>query len=398
MASSSQRPGVGQKGSGTGKNSRSWLPKLRGSAGEAKARAAEDAKQRREAEKSPKSVILSKRDIQGEYDAYRALQTTLGGARRNITADDLEAFRQNMRMLQGRINVAGITAQQVLDLAASHPLKNPRNPKDAGDLDRAGKEINFAVPVAAAVPAQASDSLDVRFMTNAGPKSKVTRHHVVVRFHGYGNAARLIMATPTTQQPPKGKLSKVVTPKQAAVQMRAAGLAFDCDCERTRFFLRYLATAGGYNAGRPEHGYPKIRNPGLQGVACKHVLRVMIEIVQSAAVLNFLERVLAKALTSEDNKVRVQSTQAEATAAAERQSKAPRAIETSDERSTRLRRERQRRALLQAMKSEAAQVPHKRIAAGSRAPLQVGSDEIARRAKAIGLSPEALNYLIFGKA
>jgi len=229
------------------------LGNIRGHIGEARGIAKQDAAQRQAAKKADKSIILGKNDVQGEYDAYRALQTTMGGVRRNITADDLATFRHNMRTVQSRITAAGIRAQQVVDLAASHPLKNLLNPGDAGDLGRARKEITMAVPVSSMVPVQARDSLDVRFMTNAGPDSSVSRHHVIVRFHGYGNVARQMMATPTNKQGKKAP--KTLTPRQAATQIRGSYLAFDCDCGRHRFFLRYLATIGGYNAGRPEHGY-----------------------------------------------------------------------------------------------------------------------------------------------
>lgn len=366
------------------------LGNIRGHIGEARRLAKEDATQRKDAEKSSKSIILSKQDVQGEYDAYRALQTTLGGVRRNIMADDLATFRQNMRTVQARITAAGIRAQQVIDLAASHPLKNPLNPDDAGDLGRARKEITMAVPVSSMVPVQARDSLDVRFMTNAGPDSDVSRHHVIVRFHGYGNVARQMMATPTTGQGKKAP--KALTPRQAATQMRAGYLAFDCDCGRTRFFLRYLATAGGYNAGRPEHGYPKIRNPELKGVACKHVLRVMIEIVQSAAVLGFLERVMAKALASADNQVRHQTTQAEANALTEKQAKAPREIETTDERNARLQRERDRRSLHRAAKTAR---PPARLASMTRRLSKAEREVVAQTARVFGLSPaEAMRRLL----
>ncbi len=59
-------------------------------------------------------------------------------------------------------------------------------------------------------------------------------------------------------------------------------LKFDCDCGRHRFWYRYISTIGGFNAGRDETGFPKIRNPQLTGVACKHVLRTLTAIQQPA--------------------------------------------------------------------------------------------------------------------
>ncbi|MFZ3017141.1 MAG: hypothetical protein WA056_01640 [Gallionella sp.] len=361
------------------------LGNIRGHIGEAKRIAKQDAAQRLAAEKAPDSIILNKNDVRGEYDAHRAIKTTLGGKLRNITADDLATFRHNMRTVQSRITAAGITAQQVIDLAASHPLLNPLNPDDDGDLGRARKEITMAVPVSSMVPVQARDSLDVRFMTNAGPDSRATRHHVIVRFHAYGNAAREMMATPTTAEKWK-KAAKALTPKQAATKMRGDYLAFDCDCGRHQFFLRYLATAGGYNAGRDEHGYPKIRNPELKGVACKHVLRVMMEIVQSAAVLMFIERVMAKALASADNRVKHQTTQAEVDALAAKQAKATREIETTEARNARLQREREKRAILRAAK-EPMPAP-KKVGTATRLLSTQDQTYVAGLAKTFGMSAD----------
>lgn len=363
------------------------LGNVRGHIGEAAKLAKQDAAQRKAAEKAANSIILSKQDVQGQYDAYRALKTTLGGVRRDITAADLGTFRRNMQTVQSRITAAGITAQQVIDLAASNPLKNPRNPGDEGDLGRARKEIRMAVPVSSMVSARERDSLDVRFLTDASPDSDATRHHVLVRFRAYGEMARQMMVTPTATE--GKKTPKALTPKQAATRMREGYLAFDCDCGRTRFFLRYLATIGGYNAGRDEHGYPKIRNPGLQGVACKHVLRVMMEIVQSAAVLGFLERVMAKALASADNKVRHQATQAEADALAAKQAKRPRAIKTSEQRGAEARKAQEKAALARAAKV-AATKPPKKVAAASRRAAKTAAETLGKQ---FNLSPDQVSAI-----
>ncbi len=74
----------------------SWLGKVRGHVGEAKGRFSADKRQREEAEKSPKSIILTKQEVQGEWDANRVLMTTIGGGSRRITSDDLATFRQQI--------------------------------------------------------------------------------------------------------------------------------------------------------------------------------------------------------------------------------------------------------------------------------------------------------------
>jgi len=253
----------------------SWLPKLRGSATEQKARAAQDAAERLAAGKDPKSIILSARDVQGAYDAHRTLVTTLGGAVRPITRDDLYTFQHNIRKVQGHYK-GGIRARQVLDLSL------------AADRERANHEIRTAVPVAAA-------SGRVRFITNAGPNSDVKHHHVIVDFMSYASAA-------------SGARGDGLT---SAAWMRREPLKIECDCGRWRYWFRYIATIGKFNAGRDETGYPKIRNPNLSGVACKHILRVMAEVESSPTVQGFLAKIIDKARLRDDNRVRVQATQKE---------------------------------------------------------------------------------------
>lgn len=326
-------------------NARDALGKLRGHVGAAKKLAAADAQQRKDAEKSPRSIILGKQDVQGEYDAFRALTTTLGGAHREITHEDLATFRHNMRELQGRITGEGLTARQILDMASGNPLKNVDG---NDDLALARKQIRMAVPASAT-------NNDVRFITNAGPDSKDVRHHVLVRFLGFADVAREMMTTPTTGD----KTTKVITPKQGANKLRKQRLAFDCDCGRHRYFFRYVAEIGGFNAGRKELGYPKIRNPGLKGVACKHVLRVMSEVESSTLVLNFLTRHLEKLLRSADNHATNRHSQKDAEAMAAKQAAKPRAIKTSEDRL------RQRDAIRLKAAVQAAPPP-KKLAAGTR--------------------------------
>ncbi|SET41523.1 hypothetical protein SAMN05216326_12570 [Nitrosomonas marina] len=309
----------------------SILGKLRGHVGEAKSRAQADKREREQAGQGDKSVILTKREVQGEWDASRVLMTTIGGAQRPITANDLAQFRHNMRMAQSNFKGDGITARQVIDLASSKPM--PGAGPDT-DIDRARKQINMAIPVSAA-------NNEVRFITNAGPDSDVNRHHVLVKFNAFSAAVNKLMSA-------KSKDSK--TPKQTANWLRKQKLAFDCDCGRHRYWFRYIATIGNFNAGRDELGFPKIRNPNLKGVACKHVLRVMSEIDTSTTVLNFLTKHMEKVHASADNTARHQMRQAEADKAAEKQAARKRTIKTSEQRVQERARVQERNALKTAAK------------------------------------------------
>ncbi|MEE9647875.1 phage tail protein [Enterobacter soli] len=64
----------------------------------------------------------------------------------------------------------------------------------------------------------------------------------------------------------------------AAIARRLASsrCSFDCSCEDHQYRYRYMATAGNYALTPPaEYAFPKIENPNLEGLACKHVIHVM---------------------------------------------------------------------------------------------------------------------------
>lgn len=199
--------------------------------------------------------ILSADDLSGLYDPKRGLFTTIDGIARPLNFNDLQAFRAAVYALrtrhQGRKYLGGIKPKQVIDLSRKE------------DRDRAQKEIHTAMPIA-------SRAGVVHFQTNAGPNSNVSRHHVYVQFMDYDAA----VASP-------------VEPKKMAKQMFQGNIKFDCDCGRHTFWYRFIATIGGFNFGRSEDGFPRIRNPKLYGVACKHTLRVMALISQSPRFVDF---------------------------------------------------------------------------------------------------------------
>jgi hypothetical protein len=211
-------------------------------------RAGPQARQRHQADtrrRETATTILHPNEVTGEYDAGRMLQTTLGGtgALRALTHDDLRSFSRNVKTA-GRAFKGGITAKTVIDRS------------DLRDRELANREIHTAVPVS-------HKGARIHFVTNAGPQSKDVRHHVHVELLNYANA----ISAP-------GKVDTI------AKALAGGPLRFDCDCGRHTFWYRFISTIGGFNAGRPEQGYPKIRNPNLRGIACKHVLRVMRQLTQ----------------------------------------------------------------------------------------------------------------------
>ena len=306
-----------------------WLGNIQGHVSEAASLFKSAAKQRAQAQAQSESTILTDAMLRRGLNAGQVLHTTLHGKSMEITASDLAVFRRNMALAKRQSGFAGqgITARQVIDLAASNPLQYLRSAPDGArsDIDRARREITMALPVSAL-----NDK--IRFMTNAGPDNQAQRHHVVVQLLGFKAAHDDIVAAGGDP----AALRKV------ADKLRKGMLKFDCDCGRHRYFLRYVATIGGFNAGADETGFPKIRNTGLRGVACKHVLRVMSELESSGIVLKFLEKHLDRAIAY---KARSQVRQDEAEAALANKKSTTR-IKTSEQRQIQARKAQERRAAL----------------------------------------------------
>lgn len=214
--------------------------------------------------------ILSADDLSGLYDPKRQLFTTVDGFPRVITFQDLQNFRAAVEDLKGRARskkfLGGIKPQQVVDLSW------------AEDRARAKDEITMAVPVSHRAGV-------IHFQTNSGPKSKTIRHHVYVELLNYQAA----IASPAD-------------PAKIAKELLTGNVRFDCDCERHTFWFRYMASIGGYAYGRQETGFPKIRNPKLRGVACKHVLKVMSMLVQSPNIRQYGAKMIAQARETLDNR------------------------------------------------------------------------------------------------
>ncbi|MFK5950337.1 MAG: hypothetical protein QM500_16385 [Methylococcales bacterium] len=256
--------------------------KIAGSAKEANQRNADNRQQRKEAGLSTNSIILGRNDLDGSYDANRLLRTTLGGVDRDITPSDLVAFKRNVATAQEKFK-GGITAQQVINLSIN----------DA--RDRASKQITMVVP-------SIGTNKMVRFITNASKESKKTRHFVNVQFTSF-NAA----------------MQSNMEPRKAVNWIRKQPLKFECDCENFTFWYRYIASIGDFNAGRKETGFPKIRNPQVRGVACKHALRVMSEIERGGVVQTFLQKLLVKARADDFGNAQVRTSEKEADRAAKGQ-------------------------------------------------------------------------------
>ncbi|MBE0505898.1 MAG: hypothetical protein IBX50_04150 [Marinospirillum sp.] len=80
--------------------------------------------------------------------------------------------------------------------------------------------------------------------------------------------------------------------EKAAADAAAGRVSVDCQCGRHQYWYRYLAGVGGFALTPPtEKDFPKIRNPTLDGAACKHIIKTL-QTLQSPTV----HRVLAQEL------------------------------------------------------------------------------------------------------
>src|SRR5574343_1068703 len=230
--------------------------------------ATSEAKRLYEAEQANRDAankILPLSGTQAEkWRVAKHLSTTLGGDEwsqpRPITKQDLKDFQAKLKAL-GNYVIKGVTANEVMLLS-----------RDI-DKKRAKQEITNAVPVTI-------KGGIIHFIANASPQSKDTRHHVMVQLNDWEKAMQLGTAL------------------QAAKYAAQGNLKFDCDCGRHTFWYRFIVTQMGANYGRAEMGMPKIRNPNLTGIGCKHVLRVMTELHSSI----FVHRRIAAAIEA-DRKV-----------------------------------------------------------------------------------------------
>lgn len=203
-------------------------------------------------------VFLNPKDIQqglqvGFKDVY---WTSLGGVLRPMTEEDLKVIERNIQVVQKQY-AKGITAKNVLDFSL------------LADKQRCNKQIHLCVPLSL-------KGNVVRFMVNASGENGVAYHYINVQFEQMPSA---IMAT--------------TFDRKTANNVSYGKLRFECSCEHHKYTFRYLATIAGYNYGREEQAFPKIRNPTLSGVACKHVLRVM-QYIRSAMFQEYLFKAVEK--------------------------------------------------------------------------------------------------------
>lgn len=196
-----------------------------------------------------------------------------------FTADDLVNFKRRIDKL-GKKYKGGIKPKQLINQA----LKI--------DRERATKEIGWAV-------ISGYNNSVFRFVTKSSGKYKETRHFVNVEFTEFASI-----------------VAKPIDDNKAVEMLKNSYVKFDCDCGRHRYWYRYVASIGKFAyvgkspIGRAETAYPKIRNPNLSGVACKHVLRVMHSILYDKNVNDTLQKAVNGIRKGKSNK-KISNKQAE---------------------------------------------------------------------------------------
>lgn len=229
----------------------------------ATARALSEAKasfKEADAKRTASKTLLKPDELAGDYDVARRLMTTLGGKPRVLTHEDLKQFAHEARKVKNE-RKKGVTAKDIIDL--SWP----------SDRARANSEIRTATPIS-------TTGGTIRFMTNAGPNSDKTRHYVTVEVRNFGAV-----------------VSSGIKVDKTGAELAKSPLGIHCDCGRWRYFLAYVGTVGGYIAkGSPlEPAFPKQKNPGLSGIACKHILRTVAVLSQTPFMKQYMSNMVKKA-------------------------------------------------------------------------------------------------------
>ncbi|MGA4583883.1 phage tail protein [Enterobacter hormaechei] len=169
-----------------------------------------------------------------------------------FTADDMKQFIERRKAHRSTFasDVPGITWSQL----AAQSTK--------ADIDRASNRVDDGTGISKAMFIGLQHDLALVNVA-ASDVSKHQNHRVRIRFETWDQAVE-------EAANPEADINKITR------KMCADRVSIDCDCGRHQYWFRYMATAGNYCVAPPkEYAFPKIRNPDLKGVACKHLLHAM---------------------------------------------------------------------------------------------------------------------------
>lgn len=188
----------------------------------------------------------------------------------SFTRQDLIDLEKNKQEFEKRYDrtTAGITFLELM--AGSREM----------DIKRANNQVNDGSGITRGnlVIIKANH---LTFNVRASMKNGKDSHRVVIRLEEWDD--KMGEATPTT----KGY-------QKATGEAVKGRMSIQCSCGRHQYWYRYLATIGNYCVAPPkEFSPPKIKNPNLTGVACKHVLFIANKMV-SPSWVNQLSIYMAK--------------------------------------------------------------------------------------------------------
>jgi hypothetical protein len=169
-----------------------------------------------------------------------------------FTPEDMKRFVETRKAHRGNTNsdIAGITYSQLVAQSTKTRIRRANN--NVGD----GSGISSAMFIR--VRHNVAD-IQVR----ASEASHKNHHLVRVRFEEWDRYVESVGDE-------KSSLATI------AKKLAAGRCSFDCSCEDHQYRYRYMATAGNYALKPPaEYAFPKIENPNLEGMACKHVIHTM---------------------------------------------------------------------------------------------------------------------------
>lgn len=116
----------------------------------------------------------------------------------------------------------------------------------------------------------------LHFQVSASPQSDRQHHQVRIRLEEWSN-----------------QLHTGRTWLAAARNACVGRISYECDCGRHQYWFRYIATISGCAISPLENDFPKIRNRNLEGMCCKHVLKVLQQL-KSGSVHKKLADIMAE--------------------------------------------------------------------------------------------------------
>lgn len=170
-----------------------------------------------------------------------------------FTKDDLKSFEKSRQQVRKQYSnkERGITYAQLISHSRSIDIKRANNNVDDGSGIKNGSFIGLRHNVA--------------LVSVAASQRSVHQHHLVeIRFEEWDEKI-------------DDAAGNDIAAQQRMVREMAAGrVSVNCDCGRYQYWYRYIATAGNFTIAPPkEYIYPKIKNPKLEGVACKHIIHAL---------------------------------------------------------------------------------------------------------------------------